>query len=192
MRRFLLMPIVMLVLAPAARAWTWPVDGAVLQPFSFDSAHPYAGGQHRAIEVAGSLGAVVRAPAAGVVAFAGTVPVSGHSVTIQTADGWSVTLTHLGSVAVDEGATVAEGDGVGTIGPSTKPDVSQPFVELGVRATSDDQGYVDPLGFLPAQPVAAPPADAATAGLDAPAPPAAATPAPGPVSPAAAVSAAPP
>src|SRR5579862_877248 len=166
MRRFLLMPIVMLVLAPAARAWTWPVDGAELQPLSFVSAHPYAGGQHRAIEVAGSLGAVVRAPAAGVVAFAGTVPVSGHSVTIQTADGWSVTLTHLGSVAVDEGATVAEGDGVGTIGPSTKPGVAEPFVELGVRASTDDEGYVDPLGLLPAAPAAAAEPAGTAAGLD--------------------------
>src|SRR5579862_2373956 len=166
MRRFLLMPIVMLVLAPAARAWTWPVDGSVLQPFSFDSAHPYAGGQHRAIEVAGELGEVVHAPAAGVVAWAGTVPVSGHSLTIETADGWSVTLTHLGSVTVDEGATVAEGDGVGTIGPSTEPGVSEPFVELGVRATSDEQGYVDPLGLLPAAPAAAAEPAGTAAGLD--------------------------
>ena len=38
------------VLAPAARAWTWPVDGAVLQPFVFDRSHPYAAGQHRGVD----------------------------------------------------------------------------------------------------------------------------------------------
>ena len=43
-------------------------------------------------------------------------------MTIQTADGWSVTLTHLGSIAVTKGASVAEGDGVGTIGPSGEPE----------------------------------------------------------------------
>ena len=35
----------------AARAWTWPVDGPVLRPFSFDHAHPYAGGQHRGVDL---------------------------------------------------------------------------------------------------------------------------------------------
>ena len=32
--------------------------------------------------------------------FAGTVPTNGKTVTIETADGYSVTLTHLGSIAV--------------------------------------------------------------------------------------------
>ena len=41
--------------APAG-AWTWPADGPVLQPFSFDPEHPKAPGQHRGIDVAGSLG----------------------------------------------------------------------------------------------------------------------------------------
>ena len=54
-------------------------------------------------------------------------------VTILTADGWSVTLTQLGSIAVAKGATVAEGDGVGTIGPSGDPEVGDPYVQLGVR-----------------------------------------------------------
>src|SRR4051794_22834531 len=81
--------------AVPACAWTWPADGLVAQPFTFDPAHPYAAGQHRGIDVAGAAGAVVRAPAGGVVSFAGTVPTSGKSVTIETPDGWSVTLTHL-------------------------------------------------------------------------------------------------
>src|SRR5581483_4075634 len=156
MRRFLFIFFATLVLAPAAGAWTWPVDGVVLQAFSFDRAHPYDGGQHRAIQVSGEVGEAVRAPVGGLVAWAGTVPGSGRSLTIQTDDGWSVTLTHLGSVTVDRGATVAEGDGVGTVGPSTEPGVSDPFVELGVRSTSDEQGYVDPLALLPS-----PTADAA-------------------------------
>src|SRR5690349_19727141 len=102
-----------LLLAPIAHAWTWPADGSVLQPFVFDPAHPFAAGQHRGIDVGGDVGARVLAPAAGTVTFAGTVPTSGKSVTIATADGYAVTLTHLGSIAVAKGATVAEGDGVG-------------------------------------------------------------------------------
>ena len=69
-----------LVFTPTAAAWTWPVDGPVLQPFLFDPAHPYAGGQHRGIDIGGDPGAAVRAPVTGVVTFAGTVPASGHSL----------------------------------------------------------------------------------------------------------------
>src|SRR5204862_6296677 len=129
----------------------WPADGVGLQPVTFDPAHPYAGGQHRGIDVAGVVDAAVRAPADGVVSCAGTVPTNGRTVTIETPDGWSVTLTHLGSIAVKKGATVAEGDGVGTIGPSGEPEVSEPYVHLGIRETAAAQGYVDPLGLLPAR-----------------------------------------
>ena len=43
--------IVVLALAPAAHAWSWPVQGPVLAPFSYDEAHPYASGQHRGIDI---------------------------------------------------------------------------------------------------------------------------------------------
>src|ERR1700743_3357939 len=98
MRRVLLLTaLVALLAAPMAQAWTWPTSGDVLQPYSFDPAHPYAGGQHRGIDLAGDPGASVLAPAAGTVTYAGTVPSSGKSLTITTADGYAVTLTHLGS-----------------------------------------------------------------------------------------------
>ena len=125
-------------------------SGPVLLPFSFDPAHPYCGGpasRHRRRRR--SRDETVLAPAAGVVTFAGTVPGSGKSVTILTSDGWSVTLTQLGSIAVAKGATVAEGDGVGTIGPSGDAEVSGPYVQLGIRHADQDQGYVDPQTLLP-------------------------------------------
>ena len=81
------------------------MQGPVLQPFAYDEAHPYAAGQHRGIDIgAAGAGETVVAPAAGTVSFAGTVPTSGKSVTIETADGYSVTLTHLGSIRVANGA----------------------------------------------------------------------------------------
>src|SRR5262249_59635848 len=131
----------------------------------------------------------IKAPAGGVVTFTGTVPGSGKSVTILTPDGWSVTLTQLGSIGVTKGAAVAEGDGVGMIGPSGDPEVSGPYVQLGVRHADQDQGYVDPIGLLPpraadpgpaapaAEPVQASPSAAATS---APSPAPAAAPASGP------------
>lgn len=139
-----------LVLAPAANAWSWPVQGPVLRPFSYDETNPYAAGQHRGIDIgANAAGDSVVAPAAGTVTFAGTVPTNGQSVTIRTADGYAVTLTHLGSILVAKGATLAEQDPVGTIGPSGTPEVAAPYVHLGIRVASDPNGYVDPLSLLP-------------------------------------------
>ena len=128
---------------PAAHAWIWPTDGQVLQPFTFDPANPYAAGQHRGIDLGGSPGEAVRAPRAGVISFAGTVPGSGRSVTIETADGWSVTLTHLGAISAKKDAGVAEGDVVGAVGDSGVGEA--PLVQLGIRKSTDPQGYVDPL-----------------------------------------------
>ncbi|HEY7420464.1 MAG TPA: peptidoglycan DD-metalloendopeptidase family protein [Gaiellaceae bacterium] len=148
---------VFLVWTPAAYAWSWPVRGPVVQPFTYDEAHPYAAGQHRGVDIgADATDETVVAPAAGTVSFAGTVPTSGRSLTIETADGYSVTLTHLGSIAVAKGATVAEQDAVGTVGPSGTPEVDGPYVHLGIRLTADPNGYVDPLGFLPSVPESSP------------------------------------
>jgi hypothetical protein len=158
--RLALPVVVLLAWAPVAHAWSWPAHGPVLQPFSYDEAHPYGAGQHRGIDIgADAAGASVVAPAGGTVAFAGTVPTSGKSVTIATADGYSVTLTHLGSILVLEGATIAEGDAVGTVGPSGTPEVDVPYVHLGIRLSADPNGYIDPLGLLPASGVQSPPAD---------------------------------
>ena len=125
------------------------MQGPVVQPFSYDESHPYAPGQHRGVDIGADAGETVVAPAAGTVSFAGTVPTNGKTVTLETADGYSVTLTHLGSIAVTKGATVAEQEAVGTIGPSGTPEVDEPYVHLGIRITADPNGYVDPLGLLP-------------------------------------------
>ena len=162
-----------IVPAPVAGAWTWPVDGPVLQAFVFDPANPYAGGQHRGIDIGSDSGGAVVAPAAGTVTFAGTVPSSGKSLTITTSDGFVVTLTHLGSLAVQQGATLAEGDPAGTIGPSGDPELPQPYVHLGVRIGARDQGYVDPISLLPAR------VQVSTPGAGSGSPPPAASPAPG-------------
>src|SRR6478609_4830778 len=164
-----------LVLAPTAGAWTWPAAGPVLQPFLFDPAHPYAGGQHRGVDIGGDSGADVRAPNTGTVTFAGMVPGSGRSLTVETAAGLSVTLTHLGTIAVAKGASVAEGDAVATIGASGEPELATPYVHLGVRVADEPQGYLDPLSFLPARIAPTQPAPAQPAPPAPTAPPAAVT-----------------
>jgi murein DD-endopeptidase MepM/ murein hydrolase activator NlpD len=162
--RLLLPVVVFAVCAPAANAWSWPIQGPVLRPFSYDEAHPYAAGQHRGIDIGADVaGEVVSAPAAGTVSFAGNVPTNGKSVTIETADGYSVTLTHLGSISVVKGAAVAERDPIGAIGPSGTPEEAGPYVHLGIRVSADANGYVDPLGLLP------PPAESGATQNDPPA-----------------------
>ena len=170
MRRFafVLALLAVLVVTPQASAWSWPLRGDVLRPYSLGP-DPYAAGQHRGVDVAGSAGEPVRAPAAGAVSFAGVVPSSGRTVTIQT-DGYAVSLTHLGEITVAKGAAVAEGDAVGIAGQSGEAEWPTPYVHLGIRVSSAADGYVDPATLLPPRAVAPPPPPAAEAPVVAPAP----------------------
>ena len=156
MRRVLLAAMVAaLVLGTCGRSLDLAGRGTgALQRYDFDPAHPYAAGQHRGVDVGADTGSLVAAPAAGTVTFAGSVPSSGKSLTITTSDGYAVTLTHLGTIAVAEGATVAEGDAVGTVGPSGDPELAQPYLHLGIRVAAEAQGYLDPLTLLPSRPSA--------------------------------------
>src|SRR5215208_1844858 len=102
------------------------------------------------VAVGDAAGATVRAPAAGTVSFAGTIGSNGKTVTIQTGDGYVVTLTHLASMAAMKGVVVAEGDVLGTVGtPTGTPEHDLPYVHLGIRAATDENGYVDPVTLLP-------------------------------------------
>ena len=137
-----------LAVPASALGWAWPVQGPVLRPFLLGD-DPYAAGQHRGIDIGAPAGTPVLAPAAGVVSFTGTVPVGGRTVSLQTEDGYSVTLVHLGSVVVRRGTAVAEGGLVGTVGPSGVVELPVPYVYLGVRRASEPNGYLDPLLLLP-------------------------------------------
>ncbi|MSO95221.1 MAG: M23 family metallopeptidase [Thermoleophilia bacterium] len=157
MRRLVLMFVVLaaLVAAPQSWAWTWPLSGAVLRPYSLGP-DPYAAGQHRGIDIAGVRGDPVRAPAAGTISFAGVVPSSGRTVTIQT-EGYAVSLTHLGEFSVVKGDSVSEGYVIGTAGTSGDPEWPLPYVHLGIRVSSAADGYVDPATLLPPRAVVPPP-----------------------------------
>ena len=144
MRRLVLLPALLAILvgAPPALAWTWPVDGPVLQSFVLGD-DPYAPGQHRGIDVGTAEGVPVRAPASGTVTFAGTVPGGGRTITIQTPDGLAVTLLHLGAVLVAEGHAVAEGADIGAAGWSGDPEHPVASVHLGDSANIATDTYQD-------------------------------------------------
>ena len=140
-----------LLVSPTASGWTWPLDGPILRPFSF-GADPHAGGQHRGLDVGGAVGTTVYAPASGTVSFVGSVPNGGHALTVQTSDGYAVTLLQLGSIALVRGAVVAEGQPVGVVGTSADATTREAHVHLGIRRAVEPDGYLDPLDFLPARP----------------------------------------
>jgi hypothetical protein len=175
-----LVVLLMSVWASPASAWSWPVEGPVVRGFVLGS-DPYAGGQHRGIDIGAAVGVRVAAPVGGVVSFVGSVPNGGRAVTIRTEDGYAVTLLQLGDTTVARGGAVSEGEAVGAVGESADGVTRVPHVHLGVRVASDEDGYLDPLTFLPRRddPPAPEPAPAAVGVAATPAsPPAPAAPAP--------------
>ncbi|MCT2084988.1 M23 family metallopeptidase [Microbacterium enclense] len=122
----------------AERGWVWPVDAVrVVRPFEAP-AHEYAPG-HRGIDLGGAT--PVRSPAAGHVAFAGSV--AGRAVvTIDHGDGLVTTFEPV-TTTLAAGDAVARGDPVGTVdvGGHTAPGT----VHFGVRWNGE---YVNPLRLL--------------------------------------------
>jgi murein DD-endopeptidase MepM/ murein hydrolase activator NlpD len=148
MKRALLFVLVLSVISVASGApasasgtWTWPVIGPVIRGFD-PPGSPYGAG-HRGIDIAAPDASVVRAPAAGVVTFAGNV--GGRLfVTIDHGGGLLSTCSFLSSLLVHKGDVVVQGQdiarsGTGHVGDST------PNVHLGVRLAGQ---YVDPMTYL--------------------------------------------
>jgi hypothetical protein len=131
------------------------VNGPLLEPFSLGD-DPYEAGRHRGIDVEASAAEPVVAPADGVVAFAGRVPDGGTTLTIETADDYSVTLLHLGPLVLKRGDRAVQGHAVALVGPTGAPEWDRPYVHLGIRVTAEPEGYVDPLTLLPPRPDALP------------------------------------
>ena len=83
---------------------------------------PYAGGQHRGVDIAAPVGAAVVAARSGVVRFAGAAGHSGLTLGIRTADGrYDTSYLHLASVSVRQGQRVAAGQRLGSAGTSGRP-----------------------------------------------------------------------
>ena len=147
-RTFLVLSLVLSVLsvAPAAPAfasgtWTWPVSGPVVRAFD-PPGSPYGSG-HRGIDIAAPVGTVVRAPAAGVVTFAGSV--GGRLfVTIDHGGGLLSTCSFLSGLLVHKGDVVVQGQLIALSGSGHVGDTS-PNVHLGVRLAGQ---YVDPMDYL--------------------------------------------
>lgn len=138
--------------SPAEAAWRAPVAGEVVERFDFAPAAPYAGGQHRGVDLAARPGQLVGAPCSGRVTYAGRVPGHGHGVTIACGT-YAATVLDLARTHVVRGARTTPGAPVGTAAGTT--------VHLGARRRGARHGYVDPLRLLgraaPPPPAAVPP-----------------------------------
>ena len=140
--------------AGAAGTWAWPVRGDVLTSFR-NGSDPYAGGQHRGVDIAAPVGTQVVAAAAGSVRHAGVAGNSGLTVAVR-AGAHDVSYLHLSAVSVKEGQAVAAGQRIGAVGTSGRRSVTRPHLHFGVRRAGQRHAYLDPLGFL-APPAATPP-----------------------------------
>ncbi|MCY4087232.1 MAG: peptidoglycan DD-metalloendopeptidase family protein [Actinomycetia bacterium] len=138
-----------LVAVSPALSWAWVLDGSIVRPFVVDDS-PYSAGQRRGVDIEAPVRATVRAPSAGTVTFAGTVPRGGRTVTILTDDGYKATLQQLTGLLVHRDDAVNEGDPIGQVAESRDPAATYSHVHLGVRQASVEHGYVDPLSLRPA------------------------------------------
>src|ERR1700704_3279291 len=92
--------------ALAAGGWTWPVRGPVITAFR-NGDDPYAGGQHRGIDIGAPVGTTVVAGTGGTVTFAGVVGSSGLVVSQRSADGrFDLSYLHLSAASVRRGDVV--------------------------------------------------------------------------------------
>ncbi len=103
---------------------------------------PYAAG-HRGVDLAAAVGTAVRAPAAGVVVFAGRL-VDRGVVSIDHGGGLRSSLEPV-TASVTVGARVAVGDAVGTVDAGHPRCAPAVCLHWGVRL---DGEYLDPMALL--------------------------------------------
>lgn len=97
----------------------WPVEGRITGGFG-EREDPFngEGAFHRGIDISTSFGTAVRAPADGVVTFAGEESGYGRLIQIEHAEGISTRYGHLSAFAVTGGQRVTRGQVIGYVGMS--------------------------------------------------------------------------
>ena len=135
-----------------APGWVWPVRGEVITPYR-NGDDPYAGGQHREVDIAAPVGAAVVAARSGVVRFAGAAGHSGLTLGIRTADGRYDSLpAPLHRVGAPR-QRVAAGQRLGSAGTSGRPSSPRPHLHFGVRDAGSRHAYQRPAPLpTPARP----------------------------------------
>ena len=153
----------------ARAGWPLAAPGRVMLGFgAVYSAGEGDSSRHRGTDIEAGAGDCVAAPLSGTVTFAGKVPGVGGgrvtAVTIDTARG-KITLLPLEQASVSRGASVAEGDAVGTLAGSGDGSSASTHLHVGAR---EGDLYIDPLGLMAPPPVPAEGGSGAGAAVGAP------------------------
>jgi murein DD-endopeptidase MepM/ murein hydrolase activator NlpD len=124
-----------------AGTWPWPVVGPVIRAFD-PPASPYGSG-HRGIDIAAVPGSVVLSPAAGTVAFAGSIG-AGLFLSIDHGGGLRTTYSWISRLLVRVGDQVRAGQPVARSGFG-HPGSAAPSLHFAVMLNGV---YMDPLQYL--------------------------------------------
>jgi murein DD-endopeptidase MepM/ murein hydrolase activator NlpD len=126
----------------APPAFAWPVDGPLVVP---ECGSEFSYGQNPGINILARRGAVVRAAADGVVAYAGNeLKGYGNLVLIRHGNGWVTAYAFNSELLVKRGDEVRQGQAVAVVGR----DATGSFPELHFEARRGVESF-DPLAYLP-------------------------------------------
>ena len=143
-----------------AHAASWPFSSNRLNP-SLAFQDTYSAGnktyKHYGIDVEAASGSSISAPVSGTVSFVGTVP-SGDSaidgggqgctmnaISIMMADGCILTLMPIAQANVSSGASVSEGQSIGTLAASGDRSSSSTHLHMGLKKSGT---YYDPMSLF--------------------------------------------
>jgi murein DD-endopeptidase MepM/ murein hydrolase activator NlpD len=121
--------------------WSRPVPGSVVHPFDPPAERWLAG--HRGVDLAAGAGDPVRAPAAGVVSFAGSV--AGKPVVVVTHPGGLRSTFEPVTASVGRGDTVGRGEAIGVLADTAGHCAPGGCLHWGVLR---GEAYLDPLALL--------------------------------------------
>jgi len=95
----------------------WPTEGHVTSPFG-PRTSPFTGQpqQHTGVDIAAPPGTPIRAPADGIVTFAGTLPGYGHALVLTHGFGFKTFYGHNQRNQVIKGQTVKRGQVIALVG----------------------------------------------------------------------------
>ena len=120
----------------AAAPSLWPVEGRLMSSFG-ERNDPFngEGAFHRGVDISGSYGQSIVAPADGVVIFADFRNGYGRTVIIQHPNGISTLYGHMSGFAVTPGQRVARGDTIGYVGLSGRSTGPHVHYEVHINDT---------------------------------------------------------
>jgi murein DD-endopeptidase MepM/ murein hydrolase activator NlpD len=122
----------------SSSGFIWPVSGTLTSSFGWRW-----GRMHEGIDIAAPGGAPIAAAASGVVIYAGWMGGYGNLVVIDHGGGIATAYAHQSSIAVGNGAPVAQGQVIGYVGSTGHSTGNHLHFEVRVNGAA-----VDPLGYL--------------------------------------------